>query len=862
MAASKQRTSLAIAILAVVLGLVVVMRPWKGSSQRAQTETPFFDAGGTGSSVLGQRPELAAVKGTGEHSISGWVRGGDRGGIANALVTATLELGPGVKGGAPVDANAVVAISGADGTFVLEGLEPGRHRLRIEGEGLIAAEVRFVEAPGSGLVILISREVEVRGRIVGTTGSPSEVRIFLRSETSTQMREVAGLADGTFSIAGLPEGRFQVWAQGPGQASPTQWADRLGVGPFEEITVAMQTAHTLTGRVVEEGRSNFGLSAQVSVQSALGAEPARLARSNEDGSFEVEGLLEGRWIATASAPGYTESASQAFMAGSQSALLLSLHGGGQIRGVVRSASGGVLAGAQIQVVGLGADGAEKRYGQGAVNQATHALVEGQRFIERGELGVLLGPIPLVPPAGAHITRIASAVSGRAEEPSESVPLGRSSRFTTDALGRYVVFGVDPGRYRVQARHPDFADAVSKPIEIRSNANPVRRNVVLHSGSKLTGIVLTDKGVAIVGASVFARFSDGREQALAVTANEGTFAFSPMSGRIELVVEAVGYGRFRKPIKLGSGGIVASATHLEVWLAKADAIMEGRLVDGAGFPIRDATVALVESEVGLPVRPARTGPEGVFRLDGLLPGKHSIRITHPDYPPHLATVPAASDVEVTVPLGAALAIRVTDEGTEAALPMVDVVMIRADGGELRSVTDAGGKALFSAIPAIPVVVETRLPGYATLSKKISLRTRASRSAPPQAAEFAMSRGSILAGIVMNEDGDRVEGAVLKAGASTSTSDWEGRFRLEDVPSGMVVLKVESAGVVTTERLEVESGEERVTMEVRVSNDAVDNSDENATDADETEESQDEGEDAKESQDNGGDQESSSDEESSD
>lgn len=818
MAASKQRTYLAIGLLGAVLGIVVlVWAPWSRPATQTKPPLAAIDAGGS-RSTLGKQPALTPVKGIGAHSITGWVRGADASAFANAQVIATLELGPGVRGVAPKSATAVVAISGADGAFTLEGLEPGRHRLRIEGEGLVTAELRFVEAPGAGLVILVSREVSVGGRVVGALGDSAEVRVFLRSETSTQMRDVRALADGSFAFPGLAEGRFQLWAQGPGQASPTQWVERLGLGPFEEATVAMQTAHTLTGRVVEQGNSEFGLQANVSVQSALGQEPARQAISNADGSFVVEGLLEGRWIATASAPGYMASESQSFLAGSQSALLLSLDGGGRVSGVIRSASGGVLADAQIQLIGVGADGTEKRYGQGLAGaDPSLALAAGQRFIERGELGVLLGPIPLVPPPGAYVSRVASVVEAIDDPLAETVALGRSSQFTTDELGRYELFGVDAGRYRVHVRHPDFADSVSRSFDIRPKSKGLRRNVVLRSGTNLTGAVLTELGVAVVGASVFARFSDEREQALAVTGDDGRFTFAPMSGPMDIVIEAVGFGRYRKRLTLGGGGIIASAKHLEVRLVKADAVMEGRLVDAAGFPIRDASVALVEGTDGLPVRPTRTGADGLFRLDGLLPGTHLVKVSHPEYPPYVQKAPAAADVELVVPIGASVVLKVIDAGTGAALAMVDAVLVqKGNGGEWRSVTDADGTVSFSAIPSGPAVVDLRRQGYATLSKSISLKARSQRSTPAQQVSMPMSPGSILAGIVLDANGDRLEGASLSVGESRSTSDSEGRFRLEDAPSGAVTLMIEKAAVVTRIGLDVESGEERVTMEVRALN----------------------------------------------
>ena len=173
----------------------------------------------------------------------------------------------------------------------------------------------------------------------------------------------------------------------------------------------MQEAFAVTGRVVDEGSSELGVAANVVVRSVSGLEPSRRAVSGADGSFQVDGLLAGRWIADASAPGYLDSSAQAFAAESKTALLLKLDSGGEVSGVVESAQGGAVAGATVQLVGTSTSGVERRYsGAQAVVDSVSTLASGQRFLPRGELGVLLGPIPLVPPPGAYVSRVATTVS--------------------------------------------------------------------------------------------------------------------------------------------------------------------------------------------------------------------------------------------------------------------------------------------------------------------------------------------------------------------------------------------------------------------------------------------------------------------
>src|SRR5206468_8218498 len=56
--------------------------------------------------------------------------------VGGASVSAELELG--------VGGPAVLSPTGADGRFALDNLSAGRYRLRVDGPGLLAAEVRYV----------------------------------------------------------------------------------------------------------------------------------------------------------------------------------------------------------------------------------------------------------------------------------------------------------------------------------------------------------------------------------------------------------------------------------------------------------------------------------------------------------------------------------------------------------------------------------------------------------------------------------------------------------------------------------------------------------------------------------------------
>src|SRR3569833_2907867 len=55
--------------------------------------------------------------------------------------------------------------TGTDGHFIVEGLVPGRYKLRVTGAGLLAAEVRFVPVPSDEARIVVARQISIDGTV-------------------------------------------------------------------------------------------------------------------------------------------------------------------------------------------------------------------------------------------------------------------------------------------------------------------------------------------------------------------------------------------------------------------------------------------------------------------------------------------------------------------------------------------------------------------------------------------------------------------------------------------------------------------------------------------------------------------------
>jgi hypothetical protein len=319
-------------------------------------------------------PELAPVRGQGEHALEATVVDGAGVPVARAWVMAELELGaePG-----PEPHPVVVGETGADGAVRLEGLEPGRHRLRVEGERLVAAEVRLVEVPGAAIRILVAREASVTGRVLGLDGKPVARALVRLLSPGNPPLEVRSGRDGGFGWRDLAAGRYRISAHAESRASATVPLDRLDPSRAEPVTLILVPATRMRGRVVDLGTGR-GVMADITISPADPDEPPRIARSDGDGRFDVEGLPFGSYSAGAVAPGYLTGELVRFEASSEIRPILPLRRGAIVTGRVVDPAGAPIAGATVLARGEGEEGVKLEVGEASRSTGGQGALGWQR----------------------------------------------------------------------------------------------------------------------------------------------------------------------------------------------------------------------------------------------------------------------------------------------------------------------------------------------------------------------------------------------------------------------------------------------------------------------------------------------------
>ncbi|HEU5059663.1 MAG TPA: carboxypeptidase-like regulatory domain-containing protein [Kofleriaceae bacterium] len=783
-----------------------------------------------------ERPALEPLRGTGTETLLGFIVDAAGGPIDGVWVTADPEVDAaggdraGDVGPTGARERAVVAESGADGAFALVGLAAGRYRLRVEGAGVLGAEVRFVEAPATAVRIVVSREVAVEGRVLAPDGRGA-AGVAVRLTRGAQPLEAISDAAGRFRFTGLPEGRYRAYAFAGEQASAAVAADRMGAGPFAPIDLVLAPAAVLDGRVVN-AVSGAGVVADVALVSDDPDQPPRTARSNAAGQFRIEGVPFGRWTADAHAPGYLSADAIRFLAASDYAPVIQLEPGAAVSGRVVDADGRPLEGATVLARGQGADGAGQEISEATLARPALSAADepsgleswkggttatGLKFIPRGELGVVVGPLPYPPPPGAGALRVAAPLAAApAGLPPLPVDPAVASRLTTGPDGRFRIAGIPPGRYQVWAHKDGFADGATAPFEVELGRVVDDLELPLGAGLTLDGQVVDDRGAAVAGATVAARPRAGGEPTVATTGADGRYQLGPLAGELRLSVTAVGYGGASRDLSAPRVARTSLRRQEDFLLARADAELEGRVLDATGAAVAGATLHVVAP--GLTgVAPSVTDAAGRFRITGVPVGRHRVRLEHPQYPPLEAELRTGVGNQLELPLGGGVEVTVRDRSTGAALRAARVTATSAAAPQREATTGADGRAEIPGLPAGSWTLQASAPGYAAAG--VTVQVAAGRRLGEITARdvlLDLTRAATLAGVVRDRNGDRVAGAEVSVDGAPAraTTDGQGRFRMTDAPSGPVTLLVRKGARRGSLRLDLAPGDELVTLELRL------------------------------------------------
>ncbi len=248
-------------------------------------------------------------------AIGGTVIGPDGSPIAGARVAARIVVENRAAAGADLHPPGADTTE-ADGTFRIEGLDPGAYDLLAIDDEHAPARAASVPTGTNGAKLQMGAAGEIRGTVRDESGKPvaafsvvvSIPRGPLEKEHVTTRSFLD--AEGRYAIEGLGSGDYELVAVALGSAPSAPAKATIAAPPGAPITLDLALAHgtTLRGAVTDRETSKPIAGARIELEGALGGASEvpllATATSGEDGTFALAGLAAGLRSLSVSAEGH------------------------------------------------------------------------------------------------------------------------------------------------------------------------------------------------------------------------------------------------------------------------------------------------------------------------------------------------------------------------------------------------------------------------------------------------------------------------------------------------------------------------------------------------------------------------------
>ena len=361
---------------------------------------------------------------------------------------------------------------------------------------------------------------------------------------------------------------------------------------------------------------------------------------------------------------------------------------------------------------------------------------------------------------------------------KSDPLGDFKITTSEAVRGGIV---------VTLSKAQFADSVHI-LELKEGEAPPFLGEALKGNLTVSGRVVNALGKTPVGgARVQLKSIAGELEA--TTDKEGRFRIGGVSpGSMELIVEAARFGRERQNIRK------VETFHEQEIVLKPDRVLKISVIDEAGKPIAGVNFECLD-QPRTDLRQGVTDAQGRVTFSGIHFDAFMLgaRLSHPDY-----VSGASFDRQIMTPEDARES---THEFTMIRAGIITgTIKSTASGARLQGARVLVGDQYSDAAPKdwsshegtymirgvrpglVPVTVH--LSGYSPELKDVMVAV-----GEPTRLDVALGPGSVIEGVVKDDQGAAVVGAEVMATAWRSRStlglramtDASGRFRMDDAPS---------------------------------------------------------------------------------
>jgi hypothetical protein len=496
--------------------------------------------------------------------------------------------------------------SAADGTFTLEGLEPGTVAVWADEPRLGTAVTQHVEVGEDGVALELGGGVRITGSVVieGTRPGAGAWVTLVHPEHSRVFDAIAD-ADGRFSFGPLPDADYALVAGADGMVPV-----HVRLTSHLAGVVKLWAPRRITGVVEYQGTGLAGADLTLTRRPLL-----RTVTSGTGGAFAFERLRPGTYVLE----GEAEEANASMVvevpaSGVAKPVRLVLQPLAVVVGHVR-AQGVPVAGASVSV-GAESEATDEGGAYRLVfwrgRWSIDVEAEGYSHVSKS-VDLRAGEQTLdfdVAPAALVEGTVVDAETG-APVPFAHLRVGDGD-VSTDGDGGFSLPGLAAGRYPILASHQGYLETAA---ELVAPSSGVR--VRLDRGLELKGIVVDQRGQGVRAAVKTSRAGDSLRSGVETT-DAGTFG---LSGLIPGAYQLVAYERDDR--RIGSMTVTLPAPSPVRIVLDPLMTISGVVVDAHGASVAGARVTGV-SKPGAEYVRARADGEGRFNLKVPTKGSYELR----------------------------------------------------------------------------------------------------------------------------------------------------------------------------------------------------------------------------------------------
>jgi carboxypeptidase family protein/PDZ domain-containing protein len=679
-----------------------------------------------------------------------------------------------VRAGDPLPYGALTA---ADGVARLEHVGARPESVRVTAPGYDAASA----SPTSRDVrVTLGTPATLDLAVRLASGEPApEALVWVSGVDVWPPRELHAGADGQARLEGLSRGTYDLRARLGEAVSASSSQVTIEPGRRQQVTLVLTPGRFVSVRV---SHANEPVSGARVTLAEDGLSPFPLSEATSaDGVVRLGPLpAVGKLVASVRASGYM-SESVPVPARGDAEVAVELVRGGSVTGRVLDAEGNPIEGARLEVVGDDVRGRPiaRRSGGVAVDAA---LALSPAIVPMGELGVMSGPLPVpgMPPPGP-------------------APV---STWVTDLDGNYRLDDVPPGRIRVLARHPDFVDVLSEPVDLAPGAT-AGIELRLGRGASLGGRVVDELGRPVPRARVDI-VSREVSSASALTAADGSFTFRAVPPSFDLLVarpDARQRFVLRKELTLSTG----EAREIQLTLPAERAALAVLVLGASDRPLAGATVSLLSLD---PEVPLRLAGESDVRGECLLPDAAglaaTLRVHASGYVPFSTELdPVPERVGVTLTPGLSVSGRVTRVRGREPVAGAEVTLQQGDQ-RAAAKTDERGQYTLEGVALGAAVLSVRHRDFSAETWDVTIEPGLREGMARELEPIDLVEPAFASGTVVDANGDPVRGARVGVGlvpafvpagaalAGVVETDARGRFELRGLAPGRVTVSAYATG----------------------------------------------------------------------